>query len=218
LKSPIATIAGLTALSLSLAVGSSTAAARVIPLNAVLGKNLIMNPGADVGAGATTNKVVPIPNWTTANNLTAITYLSNQDLGPISIGPTNRGKNYFSGGPNNPVSTASQTVNLSALVPAIKTGKVKFSLTAWLGGYAGQNDGATLKIVFLNASNAGLTNATLIGPNDAQRHTQSMLILEKTSGTVPKRAVKVTMVLTMTRTAGVDNDGLADNLSLILKT
>jgi hypothetical protein len=56
-----------------------------------------------------------------------------------------------------------------------------------------------------------------IGPvTKAQRGGTNKLEMRGASNAVPAGAVSAVVVITMTRTDGADNDGLADSLSLVL--
>ncbi len=190
----------------------------------ICGPNLIMNPGAEVGSGTSSDSVVKVPGWTRAKgSFTAASYAwSGGDLSATTPGPPNRGKNYFYGGPNpanggGSVGEGTQTVSLSKAASAIATGKVTATLSGWLGGLSGQRDNAKLAVSFLAASGQALGSLT-IGPVPAggKPAATSALYLKSATGVVPKGTTSAQLSLILTRLDGSDNDGMADILSLTL--
>ena len=77
------------------------------PAGAFFGTNLIVNPGAEAGAGNANGDAVGegnIPGWSNSAEFTVVAY------GPdftfpesTSPGPLDRGFNFFAGGPDNPL-------------------------------------------------------------------------------------------------------------------
>jgi hypothetical protein len=177
------------------------------------GHNLIVNPGAESGKGANGDIKVNTPGWKQTRNFTEALYTwSGGDVGPTSKGPKLRGKNYFYGGPDSAKATGTQVIKITA--KGVGSGKVKYSLSGWLGGFSSQGDNATLVVTFENSKGKAV-GSTQIGPvTAAQRKDISEMLLRKTGGLVPASARNVQVQLIMKRTAGSDNDGLADNLSL----
>jgi hypothetical protein len=57
-----------------------------------------------------------------------------------------------------------QTVNLNAYSNDIDNANVLFNLSAWLGGYTGQNDSAAVSVYFQNSASQIIGNQTTIGP------------------------------------------------------
>jgi hypothetical protein len=197
--------------------GAAHAAVATAPACPSCGRNLILNAGADQAKGTSTDSVVKVPHWKGTHGFTAATYAwgssGGGDLSPTSHGPKNRGKNYFYGGPDSAVSTGTQVISVAA--GGIKTGKVHYTLAGWLGGFSGQADHAVLNVTFENAK--GKSIATYgIGPvTEAQRGGVSKLLLRQRTGVVPAGTRELKVELIMTRDEGSDDDGLADNLSLV---
>lgn len=179
------------------------------------GHNLIANPGAEAGRGTQDDSVVAVPSWKSARGFTAASYAwSGGDLSATTPGPPNGGKNYFYGGPDAATSTGTQVVPLaSGSHPAGTT----FGLSAWLGGYSSQGDNAVLHVSFDTAQGQVLSSVSLGPVTAAQRNEVSKLLKRSVDGTVPAGAAEVVLKLVMTRTDGSDNDGMADNLSLVLQ-
>lgn len=187
------------------------------PAHAQFGANLIVNPGAEAGAGSPTGAVVAVPGWTTANNFTVGTYANSSGFPTASDpGPGDRGANFFAGGPATASSSAFQVIDVSAGAAFIDLGGSTYNLSGWLGGFGGQNDSATLTITFRDLSTATVGTAA-IGPIlDVNRGGATGLLLQSVSGAVPVGTRTILTTLNMNRTAGSYNDGYADSLSLVL--
>ena len=168
-------------------------------------QNLIVNGGAEAGAGGDDTTVIPAPGWTTTGTFTVVDYaLGEAKLGvgelpgPSSPGPSDRGANFFSGGPDSPTSTASQTIDLHPYQGMIASGAT-FKLSGWLGGYDGQDDNAVLTATFKDGSGSILSTAT-IGPVLAtDRGGTTSLLYREATGAVPTSAKSVVIQLVMTR-------------------
>ena len=76
------------------------------------GRNLIANPGADAGKGPSSDSVVKVPDWKQTGAFTAAQYAWGADLSTTTPGPTNRGINYFYGGPSGSMSTGTQVIKV----------------------------------------------------------------------------------------------------------
>ena len=204
-----ATKLACTLLCLSCFVASATSA-----FGQLFGSNLIQNGGAEQGAaspdgGAT---LATIPGWTTTENFNVVAYDLPEWPTASDPGPANRGNNLFVGGRPSALSTATQTVSISSLAAAVDGVGVTYNLSAWLGGYQTQNDNAVLEAHFLG--NGGTISWVTLGPVDAaSRNDITSLLFGETSGLIPKGTRDIEFILTMTRVAGSDNDGYADNLS-----
>lgn len=183
------------------------------------GRNLIVNGDAEAAAGAANDTlVVPVPGWTTVSGkFTAVQYGAEGGFAEAKDpGPQTRGRNYFVGGPNAPESSATQTVDLSAIAAQIDGGKLQFKFEGYLGGYQGQTDNAVVTLTWLNATGASAGTVKL-GPVTAEdRKNKTGLLLRTASGAVPAgtRSARITMVFT--RVDGSYNDGAVDSLSLSL--
>ncbi len=184
--------------------------------------NLLVNGQAEAGAAsASGDPVGAVPGWTVNGNFTVITY--NIDFGgpsATSPGPLDRGLNYFAGGPDNGLSSALQTVDLSGYQGWFANHALAFTLSGWFGGYAGQNDHAVLSVRFLNSQGNELEFADTTIVDAAQRNDITGLLLVSTgfaeSANVHLSPAQAVVTLTMTRTDGSYNDGYADNLSFTI--
>lgn len=205
--------------------------------------NLILNPGAELGPG--TDGTVPptsVPDWTTTGEANVVLYGSSGGFPDVSDAgsPPNEGTKFFGGGPNDTVSTFTQTISLASYTTAIAQGHVSFTLSGWLGGFSSQDDDAALTVYWLDAADASVVGAAgdagvpgadggdaglppgalasaTIGPvTPSQRSEATSLVSRTTTGTVPPGAVAAEVQLVMTRFEGTNNDGFADDLSLTL--
>ncbi len=179
--------------------------------------NLIVNGDAESGPGTQDGgtPVQNIPGWTTSGHFDSIAYgASGGYLEPTDPGPSNRGKNFFGGGPDDSVSTGTQLIDVSAGAAIFDAGTAHYLLSGWLGGYSGQDDNAVLTIRFENSAGLVLGQGHIGPVMAADRKGETSLLQRSSQGSVPKGTRKVQVTLTMTRLAGSANDGYADNLSL----
>lgn len=209
----------------------TTASATLTPVVAgtvtasALGTNIIMNGDAEQGecADATSTVITSIPGWTPKGNISPIQYgASSGNLGANDPGPTDRGKCYFWGGPDlgtveNTTTSMTQTIDISAIAQQSANKALTYQLSAWLGGYSSQDDNAAILVQFMDASNNMLGSAKL-GPILAKdRNSTTELASYSTNGTLPTGTGIIIVTVTMTKTEGGDNDGMADDISLILQ-
>src|SRR5690242_17214782 len=98
--------------------------------------NLVLNPGAEAGPGATnvTDKPAP-PNWTITSNMTAVRYgavdFPTEEDGSRAAGDNN----FFAGGPSTASSSATQNVDVSAAAAEIDAGTLGWNFSAFIGGF-----------------------------------------------------------------------------------
>ena len=178
------------------------------------GKNLIKNPGADLGAGITAvDAFGAVPGWTNeAGQFGAASYtFPNGWFSARSKGPTDRSKNYFFGGTTRaavevPATIGKQTIKL----PAAAAGK-KATLSGWLGNY-GKNY-AQVRAQFEDASGQRLA-AVKIGPDTTISGTDMQA--RSRSIKVPAGAKQVTIVVSFGGTVAAYKLAGADSLSLVL--
>jgi hypothetical protein len=209
-----------------LVAGAVVASNGAIARATVPSGNLIVNGGAEVGTGSSdsvTTSPVPIPAWTGTTNFTEHTY---DPAGSANFPDTNAstaiagGSQFFAGGPDNgtgnSVETAMQTVDVSMAAAEIDAGGVAATLSADLGGFAGQEDQAEVAATFVGAAGQQVGDLT-IGPVTAEDRSDTTGLLPRAGSiTVPQgtRAIRVTM--TATKFAGAYNDAYLDNISLSL--
>ena len=195
-----------------------------VPAGASTTKNLILNGPAEKGTGSSNGSVVPVPDWTdsTGASFTAVKYGATGGgfLTATSPGPTNRGLNFFAGGPNDPLDSivATQTVNLAAYVSAIKGGHVTATLAGWLGGSGTRTDEAFVEVDFKNKNGFLVgSSMTIGGVTEAVRGGVTELVRRSDAATVPKNARSAYVQLSFARETGQTyNDGFADDIVLKL--
>lgn len=181
--------------------------------------NLIVNSGADAVAGGDGTYVANLPGWAVEGELTAIDYSLGCPGGYPCLtdpGPADPGVNHFGGGYSG-ASIGRQSVSLGFANGAINGNGAYFALSGYLGGYAGQDDYATLAVTFRGAGNQVLGTSTIGPVEPADRGNQTAMLLRQASGWVPEGTVTADVALSMIRTGGSSNDGYADSLSFSLR-
>jgi len=183
--------------------------------------NLIRNPSAEQTTPRPSSDgeaKVALAHWKVAkkDRFTAVAYGTPEFLAKNSAGPGARGKNFFAGGSTGKTSVASQVIALKSYAGWIKRG-AHFSLTGWLGGFESQRDHAVVRVVWLNRHHKSLGSAHLGPVTSKDRGDTTELIRQTASGVVPRHAVGVRVVVTMTRYDGSYVDGYADKLGLVLR-
>lgn len=188
--------------------------------------NLLVNGDAEAGAGssdATTTAPVPIPGWLTTANFTEHTYdPAGSGLFPDATvtAAIGGGRQFFAGGPENgggnTVETAAQIVDVSGAASEIDTGSVSAGLFADLGGFADQEDAATVTAVFLGSQGQQLGQLGIGPVTAADRHDTTGLLPRSGSAFVPRGTRQVRVVITATKSSGAYSDAYLDNVSLTL--
>ena len=192
------------------------AAALPLPVQLPSG-NLLANPGAESGPGATSDTTVaPIPGWTTLGGFTAVRYGTRFDGGSFPAAPRGGGKNFLAGGPQKANATATQRINVARFAGKIDAGSVNATLSALIGGYLDRPDNGRVSATFLGATGASLGRLT-IGPVTASdRGGKTGLLPVTGTQRVPKRTRSIKVVLIARRLVGFYNDAYFDNISLKL--
>ena len=183
-----------------------------------LGSNLIVNGDAEADVGSLTGASIgAVTGFTLSGDFTVIQYNAGGGYpGSTDPGPTNRGANFFGGGFGSP-SVGEQIVGIADLAGTIDTGRATYDLSAYLGGYASQDDNAVLPLTFVDASSTALGSASIGPVTVADRASLTGLSFREASGAVPQGTRSVVVDLRLTRVEGSSNDGYADNLSLVLE-
>jgi hypothetical protein len=205
----IAALAGVLALAVS---GPARAA---VPSGNLLGGGA----GAEEGPAAANAVDVRPPGggWVSSPGFTQVAYGAGAFPSAAVSLFVGGGTAFFAGGPDVGFSTADRDVDVSAAAPEIDAGRVRADLGALLGGYAGENDAATVRVQFLGA-NQGVLGLLAVGPVTAtDRGGQTTLLQRAASAAVPPgtRSLFVRLSATRAGASGYD-DGYADNLSLSL--
>lgn len=187
----------------------------------ILNTNWVVNGDAESGVGSSDGSIVPVPDWNAVGltpMFTAIQYQSSAGGFPAfsDPGPASRGVNFFDGGNGNATAQGAQNVDVSSFAAQIDAGQINFVMSAYLGGFADQNDFAVFNVLFLDAGNGQIgVSPALSSPTAAARSLQTELVVESFSGTIPTGTRTVEFLLSMTRQQGLSNDGYADNLSFV---
>jgi len=171
--------------------------------------NIIINPGAESD----------LAGWIPSGAFETLPYGTSGGFpGAGSPGPSDRGERFFSGGPNNAASSATQSISLADNASDIDLGVIAFELSGYFGGFASQNDWAALTVSFRDAGGTSLLSETIGNVTASDRGNITGLLFRETSGFVPAFTRDVLLTLNMTRVSGIYNDGYADNLSLVLSS
>lgn len=184
----------------------------------LFGVNLIVNGDAEAALGADSDNIAAsVPAWTRTSNFTTLTYDgAGGNIRSTDPGPANRGSNFFAGGPNSALSSATQNIDVSSAAASVDGGAVTYQFSAYLGGWSFQYDNAVITADFKNANGTTISTAALGPVTRDDRGSQTGLFPRSTSGTLPAGTRTVTITMTMYRIDGAYNDGYADNLSLVL--
>ncbi|HEY4346683.1 MAG TPA: hypothetical protein VGM80_03775 [Gaiellaceae bacterium] len=178
------------------------------------GKNLVRNPGAELGRGLTAAGANgAVPGWTNAAGQFGAAAYTGFGVGwfsASSVGPKDRGKNYFFGGTTTAATGAKATIGTQTIkLPAGASGH-KATLSGWLGNYGANT--ASIRATFKSASGATLSGIRL-GP-DTTIGSEDMALRSRT-GKVPAGATTVIVSVTFTDHANYSLAG-ADDISLVL--
>ena len=175
---------------------------------AALSGNLIVNGGAETG---------DLSGWSSVAGTATVVGWSAGGGFPTtgSPGPPDRGVYFIAGGCCAVLSQIRQTIDISGGSGPIDANAVSFHLSAYLGGFGGQENDAVLTIIFRDGSDAAIGDPVSIGPVSAEdRQSTTGLLLREAFGKVPAntRSVRVDLVM---NGDGFYNDGYADDLSLV---
>lgn len=185
--------------------------------------NLLVNGDAEKGSGGTAEPVERVVGWGVRQGAPAIVgydvgggYPTAGDPGPGGAA----GARFFAGG-NSPVTTLVQEVTLPAAGStghgAVDAGRVRYVLSGWLGGYAGQEDGVRLSVEFRDRAGTPVA-LSVLGPVTAgERGGATGLLERRAEAAVPPGSRSARVQLSFTRSGGgTSNDGYADAISLSL--
>jgi len=205
----------VTACLLAATAGSAPGGAARI----AFGQNLVVNGNAEAGPGSPNDgaKLMPIPGWKRMGTFTVIQYGGSGGFpDKNSPGPSNRGKNFFAGGPGSPKdqTSASQLIDVSTLSAGLKSGKAKFSFSAYIGGFASQADYGYVTAAFLDSNGKRVGSAKLGPVTTKDRKSVTGLYSRSTSGRVPALTRKVIVEMVSVRKEGSFHDGYFDNIEL----
>jgi uncharacterized protein (TIGR03437 family) len=158
----------------------------------VLGRNLVVNPGAEAGPSAPphTSTALYVPGWSTANRTSVAPYGGTGWIAVSDLGPADRGVNLFCGG--DPGSTMYQDIDVSPAVALIDSPPgVTYEISAWLGAAVGATS-PTLTYTFFDWTGTQLAPTAQLGPIS---HTGAGLIEASHSDTLPPGTRRVHIAL-----------------------
>lgn len=208
----------------------SLAAALLVPLAAhgasapkSLSKNLLKNPGAELGPATpdTAQAPLPVPGWDVTGGFFTAAYGTFRWAPAAADRTKGSGAKLFVGcfakpGETVNLGTATQVASVARWAKAIDDGGVVLTLSAELGGYDGTENRATAQAVFLTAGGAPVgRRIRLTGPTYLQRQGVTRVEPRSATGAVPKGARQVRVVLAGTRT-GSGPCGFVDNVSAVV--
>jgi hypothetical protein len=197
------------------AVGLSPAG----PAAATLGQNLVFNGDAEFNRGFDSNgEQQYAAGWDNPGpgGVTTLFYGAGGGFpAPATPGPPDRGANFFSGG-TDAVSTMTQRIDVTNLASRIDQGNIDAIFTAWLGGFSNQTDNARVVARFLNAAESEIGLLQLGPVTAADRSNVTSLLFRDQVGDLPALTRFVDVELIATRAPSGENDGYADNISLVL--
>ncbi len=185
----------------------------------VVSAELVLNGGAETGSAVSDSSSIAVPaGWTTTGHLTAVRYGAPGGFpDAASSKAIAGGKQFFAGGPNAPVATASQVVTIPAAFRQAGL-NVTAKLSAALGGYSSQKDDASVTATFLSSSGAKLGTITVKPVSHTRRGDVTKLVAGTRSGSLPHGTSSIKIVVTARPLSGGYVDGYADNVSLHLLT
>ena len=188
--------------------------------NALFNKNIIKNGDAEEGLAVPINgnKTRQLPeHWTDVEGQMWISKYgegAGSELAEADV--RGEGENYFWGGKHTS-STIEQIADVSPIKQEIDAGKVSYELSGLLGGYRSQSDRAKLAVDFLDAG-SDIIQSTQIGfVTNKDRNNVTRMIHKVSTGSVPVNTRTIRFRLIAVLREGANNDGYADELSMVLQ-
>lgn len=182
----------------------------------LLNTNVIIDPGAEsVNYLASAVPQHDIPGWVRSAYFDIDQYSDVTGDQPTLPSGVSGGLNYFYGG-FDALSSAHQDIDVSGLSAAIDGSGVNFGFSGLLGGYGNQTDNAIVTADFENWTGTILGTTTLGPVTAAERNDITELLPQSQNGAVPAGTRFIHLLITLTRYDGSDNDGMVDNLSMVL--
>lgn len=182
------------------------------------GPNLIKNGDAEAGPSiASDGKRQMLNYWADVEGQMWISRYgegAGRELAEADV--RGEGENYFWGGKNTN-STVEQMTDVSPIQQEIDAGKVSYELSGLLGGYRSQNDRAKLVADFLDAGKDVLHSTQIGYVTNADRDNVTRMMRKESTGTVPRNTRTIRFRLIAVGEEGANNDGYADELSMVLR-
>jgi VCBS repeat protein len=188
----------------------------------LLAGNLLVNGGAE-GAGAATlpPEAPSIPSWAPRSGaMTFVRYSSAGDFPRLlDSARWEGGMNFFSAGGDDmatAVTSATQSVDVSAAAASIDARLATARLQADLGGFRATNDAMVVSAAFRDGAGQSVGSFE-IGPVGAtDRKNLTTLLRRARAAPVPAGTRSIDVALTATRPSGTVNHAYADNIKLTL--
>lgn len=173
-----------------------------------LGKNLVVNPGAELGPSAVLPAgAVYVPGWSTTQYEGSVApYGGAGWISTQAPGPADRGTNLFCGWIDG--ADLYQDIDVSAAASAIDSGQVTYVVSGWLGGSSGPRDAANLTYLFFDWSGKQLLPTAQLAPGSFNGY--SLIELQNT-GTLPAGTRRVRIDVTFPA-----SDSMADDIGFAL--
>jgi FG-GAP-like repeat/Thrombospondin type 3 repeat len=182
--------------------------------------NLLANGGAEEGVGDSTLFASPaVPSWTSTGPLTFVRY-STWGFAPRRLDAQGweGGEEFFSGGPSNALSSASQTVAVPLAPVSIDAGLATATLTADLGGYRLVNDRMQVTAQFLDGAGTPIGSFTIGTVTAADRANLTTLVRRTGTQPMPAGTRSIQVILTAIGASAGYNFAYADNVMLTVAT
>ena len=186
-----------------------------VPPASALDVNLVFNGDGELERGMTPGFDASVPGWIDNGTMTTWIYDVPDYLQKTDPGPVDGGSNYFGGGSED--STMHQEIDLTGIAEEIGWGNLTYSLTAYIGGYSGQNDCMEVLVEFFDSSGNLLLSGGIGPVYAADRNYTTGIHLNGVIGQVPADSAWVRVTLNAYLEYGY-NDAYADDVSLILST
>ncbi|MBL0156071.1 MAG: hypothetical protein IPP47_03000 [Bryobacterales bacterium] len=185
----------------------------------IFNQNLVVNPGAEAGAGMTGSDQEPVkdvPGWTLTGPVTVAKYSGDSFNAVGDYGPVERGANYFISGSGGGKALATQTIDLSVAAAEIDAGRVRYYVAGYLGSHAQMDFLGGVKAEFQDAAGKVLLTSTIRGPVGDEGNYPGALLSRSVSGFLLPNTRSVVLTLDMTAPEADHTGFSADNLSLVL--
>lgn len=187
------------------------------------GVNLLRNGGAigeELGLAASTANPANVslyqaPYWEQSGRAVQLIYGA-PGYPTRNDAPSGSGHKFLSGGIE-PVTNASQTIDVSAFAAAIDAGNLPYQIGGSFGGRTAEEDRATMSVEFYSEGFGFLDSFVLGGFSAADRGNQTKLLRAQRVGVLPigTRIIRVGVGFERVG-AGIENDGYADAISVTL--
>jgi hypothetical protein len=184
--------------------------------------NLVKNPGAEKGPGAT-NEVDHFapPRWPEiGGNFTAVQYGASGGFPSVNHGQNiGGGMNFFAGGPDPGFENAlaTQPIDLSRWREEIAAGKVRMELSGYLGGYLTDRDRMHVSALLLTKNGNQVPPIIALPTVTAEdRNNKTRLLFRSRSLDVDPTVRSMRVDMFAKRINGSYNDAYADRISVRL--